>query len=96
MNPAKPNPVKATIKPEVLSNITLHLTETEARALDALAGYGIKPFLEVFYKHMGRAYLEPHEAGLVSVFETIRALGPVLGTIEELRRKMPSGSMLRR
>lgn len=49
------------------------------RALEALAGYGSDGFLKVFYQHMGRAYLEPHEVGLRSLFETIRTeLPPIL------------------
>lgn len=48
------------------------LSEAEMRALDALVGYGTNAFLEVFYAKMGRAYLEPHEAGLRTLFESIR------------------------
>ncbi len=95
MNPAKPNPVTATIKPEVLSNITLHLTEEEARALDALFGYSIESFLKVFYEHLGRHYLEPYEKGLRSVSETCRKLSPVLSRIRELRSEMPRGTLKR-
>lgn len=60
--------VKAHIEPE----ITFTVTESEARAMEALAGYGTDPFLEVFYKHMGKAYLQPHESGLRSLFEILR------------------------
>lgn len=49
------------------------LTEGEAAALDALAGYGTDAFLRVFYKEMGEAYLRPHEAGLRTLFESVRA-----------------------
>ena len=52
--------------------VTLHLTEAEIGALDALAGYGDKAFLDVFYEHLGRAYLHPHEGGLRSLFEAVR------------------------
>lgn len=51
---------------------TLELNESELRALDALAGYGTDTFVKVFYKHMGRHYLEPHEKGLLTLFKTIR------------------------
>lgn len=54
------------------ATIRLVLTEEEAGALDAITGYGVEPFLEVFYKNMGRAYLEPYEAGLRSLFESVR------------------------
>ena len=54
----------------------LELNEQELRALDALRGYGIDAFLKVFYQHLGRHYLEPHEAGLRSLFDgTARAEG---------------------
>lgn len=52
--------------------VTISLTETEARALDALAGYSIESFLQVFYHGMGEAYLKPHEEGLRSLFKAIR------------------------
>ena len=50
----------------------IELTEQQAGALDALVGYGTDTFLEVFYKHLGEAYLKPYEAGLRSLFEEIR------------------------
>lgn len=59
---------KATIKAE----ITLVLHEEEAAALDAIAGYGTDAFLKVFYAHLGVAYLKPHEAGLRSLFDSVR------------------------
>lgn len=65
----------AEIKPTVVvldASITLTLNEQEARALNAIAGYGIKPFLEVFYDKMGKHYLKPHEEGLKSLFEAAR------------------------
>lgn len=53
-------------------SVTLKLDEAQARALDAIVGYGDKAFLEVFYKHLGKAYLEPHERGLIALFDNIR------------------------
>lgn len=64
--------------PRVELDVALKLNESEVRALDALAGYGIKPFLEVFYAHMGQHYLKPHEAGLRSLFETIQSELPAI------------------
>lgn len=52
--------------------ILLKLTETEARALKALTVYGSEEFLKFFYQNLGKAYLEPHAKGLVSLFDTIR------------------------
>ena len=51
--------------------INCDLTEIEARALEAMVGYGIDPFLKVFYEHMGQHYMKPYEAGLRSLFKTI-------------------------
>ena len=58
---------------KVAGEVTLVLNEEEAAALDALVGYGFKPFKEVFYEKMGKAYLQPHEQGLKSLFESVRA-----------------------
>lgn len=52
--------------------VILILNEAEARAFDALVGYGHKEFLNAFYDKLGRAYMEPHEKGLISLFETVR------------------------
>ncbi|WP_176461495.1 hypothetical protein [Bordetella genomosp. 1] len=57
--------------PRVEAHATIELTEEEMRALDALVGYGIEPFLQVFYQNMGESYLRPHEQGLRSLFETV-------------------------
>ena len=65
----------------------LELDEHQLGALDALAGYGHKGFLEVFYKHMGEAYMRPHEAGLISLFDRIRDTVPsALSQIGDARR----------
>lgn len=61
--------VKATATVE--GRVTLHLTEVEAAALEAIIGYGTDSFLKVFYKHLGEHYLRPHEAGVRSLFKTI-------------------------
>lgn len=54
------------------TKIYLELSEVEARALSVLPSYGTKNFLDFFYVKLGRHYLEPHEKGLVSLFETIK------------------------
>lgn len=78
---------------EITSNSTmgfdvyLKLTESEARALDALVGYGHKAFLEVFYKHMGECYMKPNEKGLISLFESVRDKVPAhLSRIDKTRK----------
>ena len=52
--------------------VTLKLTEIEARALEAIVGYGAKEFLNCFYEHLGKHYLQPHETGVISLFSTIK------------------------
>ena len=70
-------------RPRVELDVLVKLNEVEIRALEALVGYGIKPFLEVFYKHMGEHYLRPHEAGLRSLFDTINTdLKPILKRVD--------------
>jgi hypothetical protein len=56
--------------------VVVVLSEEEAGALDALAGYGADAFLKVFYEKLGRAYLEPYERGLRSLFDSVKN-GPV-------------------
>lgn len=66
---------------------TFEFSEHELRALDALIGYGTDPFLEVFYKHLGRAYMQPNEDGLRSLFKSIAdQLGGILRRTEDARR----------
>lgn len=65
--------------PRIELDVSLRLNEAEIRALDALVGYGDKAFIETFYTHLGRHYLKPHEAGLLSLFDTVRSnLPPIL------------------
>lgn len=52
--------------------VILKLTEKEARALQAITVYGTKEFLETFYKYLGKSYLQAHEDGVKSLFETIK------------------------
>ena len=52
--------------------VYLQINEVEARALLAIAGYGNKEFLEIFYKSLGKSGLGPNEAGLISLFDTIK------------------------
>lgn len=51
--------------------VTLKLTVEEARALKEMTGYGAKPFLEGYYKQLGKSYMQPHEKGVYSLFDTI-------------------------
>jgi len=60
---------KSTIELE----ITLKISESEARALEAMIGYGADSFMKVFYNHMGKHYLGPHEHGMREFFKTINS-----------------------
>lgn len=59
-------------KASITGQVVLILSEEEARALDAIVGYGPKLFVEWFYKTHGKHYLKPHENGMVSLFDTCR------------------------
>lgn len=69
--------------------VTLELTELEARALDGIFGYNVDAFLKVFYERMGKAYVQPHEAGVRSLHNSIRGVvaGP-LAEIDKARKAM--------
>lgn len=74
------------VNPKLTIEITLKLTEEEARALDALSGYGADEFLDVFYEKMGRAYLQKHETGLRTLFQTSRDVLPgILKRLDKAR-----------
>jgi hypothetical protein len=70
-------------RPAVVLTATVEMTKHELCALEALAGYGTDVFLKVFYEKMGKAYLEPHEAGLRSLFESVRSDFPRLKSLSE-------------
>ena len=65
-------------QPTITLEVVLVLSESEARALEAISGYSFESFLEFFYKNLGKHYLEPHEAGLRSLFQSAqRELRPI-------------------
>ena len=63
---------KLTARPRLDIEIQFTINEIEARALDALAGYGEDSFIKAFYEKLGKAYMAKHEAGLRSFLSTIR------------------------
>lgn len=78
---------RLTQKPRIELNVDVRLNESEIRALEALVGYGINPFLDVFYEHIGKHYLQPHEAGLRSLFGTIKSeLNPILQRLDGAKK----------
>ncbi len=62
------------------------LTEEEVRALDALAGYGLDNFLKAFYSGLGKAYLQPHENGLITLFKKAQEMRSNLNQVDEVRK----------
>jgi hypothetical protein len=68
--------IVAQAKAEVNFTIKFTLTQSEAAALEAIAGYGHEPFLKVFYEHMGKSYLQPHEVGMKNLFARIKETLP--------------------
>jgi hypothetical protein len=77
---------------QINTKIILELDEAEARALDGIFGYNVESFLKVFYERMGRAYVEPYEAGVRSLHKTIRSelQGP-LRRVSEMRAAVLDG-----
>lgn len=64
--------IKSKANAHLEFSITFTLTQGEASALEAIAGYGVEPFLEVFYTQMGKAYLQPHESEMRNLFKSIK------------------------
>lgn len=59
----------------VNATVQLTLTEGEARALDALAGYGppaALAALEAFYVKCGKHYMEPFEKDFLNLLDKVR------------------------
>ncbi len=76
-------------KTQVTFSAMLTLSEVEMRALDALVGYGTEPFIDHFYKTLGKAYLEDHVAGIRSLFDTIKSNVPThLANVDEMRKRL--------
>lgn len=75
-----------TTTAKVEFTVNLKLNEAEAKALDAIIGYGIQPFLMVFYPQMGEAYLKPHEKGAVSLFDHRQEISIALNKINEAKK----------
>ena len=68
-------------------SVTIQLNESEARAMDALVGYGDDKFIEAFYEKLGKAYMKDHEKGLRSLFESMRQQLPgPLSRVNDARR----------
>ena len=63
---------KVTSTSQMNFRVVLDLSESEARALNAITLYGTKNFLKCFYETLGKNYLQPNELGVESLFTTIK------------------------
>ncbi len=71
--------------------VVFTINEEEARALDALAGYGDDAFVQAFYEKLGKAYMRDHEAGLRSFLRSIREAVPgILSKADRAREAFSS------
>ena len=78
---------KITELPTVTVEAKFTVTEGELRALEALAGYGDDAFIEMFYKTLGKTYLQPHEKYLREFLKSIRSIAtPILSRTDAARK----------
>lgn len=73
------------LQAKIEARAELVLSESELRALDALAGYGTDEFIKAFYKVMGEHYLRPYEEGLRSFLSSVRSCAGLARDAEECR-----------
>jgi len=69
----------------VEAKVYLELTEGEARALAAICAYNPRPFTEWFYAKLGKAYLQPFESSIPTLFNKARELKHAIRKIDEAR-----------
>jgi len=78
---------KIVTRPTLTMNLTFTVTEEEARALDALSGYGDDAFIKTFYESLGEHYMKAHEAGLRLFLKSIREeLVPILSKLDKAKK----------
>ena len=65
---------KLTTTPTVSLELQLTISEGEARALDAIIGYGSEAFIRVFKEHLGSCYIEPYEKHVISLFNSLQPI----------------------
>lgn len=73
-------------KSDVVLEVSMALSEKEARALHSMSLYGAEKFLEMFREHLGAA-LKGNEDGLRTLFEGCRdQLAGLLDQARDARR----------
>ena len=81
--------MKAKLEPSISGNISIVLTEMEARALEGMIAYGPDNFLDMFYSHLGKAYLKEYESGVRKLFLGVQdIISPMLLKIERVRKTL--------
>lgn len=68
---------RISAQPKISLELTFTVSESEARALDALAGYGDDAFIEKFKASLGSYYMQDHEQGLREFLRSIRDIASV-------------------
>lgn len=84
--------LKSTLSLDIKINLELSLSE--AKALVEIIAYGDKAFLEVYYKHLGKTMLQKEEAGVISLFKSLKTKLPnrikeaqeVINKVKELQK----------
>ena len=78
---------KITQQPTVQIEITFTINESEARALDALAGYGDDAFIKHFKETLSAHYIRGHEDGLREFLSSIRGcVSGILSRADKARK----------
>jgi len=68
-------------------SINLNLTLGQAKALDAIVGYGPDLFVKWFYQTHGKSYLKPHEQDMRELFSVCKnELGNEISKIETAKK----------
>jgi hypothetical protein len=76
-----------TARPRIELFVQFTINEEEARALDALTGYGDDAFIKAFYENLGAAYMKSHEEGLRMFLKSVRAFMPgILSSTDNARK----------
>jgi hypothetical protein len=82
--------MESTVKTKVEFKVSLELTEAEARAFEAIIGYGWEPFAKFFYEKLGSSYLKPYEAAAKALFNQRQNIIYQLYNIEQVRKAVAS------
>lgn len=74
------------VRAELDVKVTFTIDEEEARALDALAGYGEDAFVKAFYQVLGKDYMTEHEYGLRRFLGSIRSVvNPAISLVDQAK-----------